>query len=100
MSGLTTILLNKVKDRVDAECESGSISGSERILSVIAGGFILGSGIRNVIHSPLNAVTKLTLGGALVFRGIRGNCPIKKIIDSKIPEPDKIEIVEHRYFVK
>ncbi len=98
MSGLVNSVLKRVKNKINEDCVDGNIAGSERILSVIAGGFILGLGVRTVIKSPLTAITELSLGGALVYRGITGNCSVKRAIEKN--KPEEVTVIEHRYFVK
>ncbi|MGJ1205980.1 YgaP family membrane protein [Sphingobacterium lactis] len=97
MSGILNFAIDKVKTKLDESCEYGNVGTSERILSVIAGGFIIGMGARKLFSSPLTAISGLTLGGALVFRGVTGSCPIKEAVEGKQPDAT---VVEHRYFVK
>lgn len=95
------LVIDKVKEKIDEACENGEISQSERVLSVVAGGFILGFSAKRVIKSPLTAISGLTLGGALVVRGVTGKCPIKGAVTPAKPiEEEDVTIVEHRYFVK
>ena len=68
MSNILNLALEKVKDKLDTGCVDGNVGNSERVLSVVAGGFILGIGIRNIFKSPLTGFSTLTLGGALVWR--------------------------------
>lgn len=91
-------VLDTVRDKVDMSCEVTNIGGSERVLSVVAGGFILGIGVKNLFRSPLTAFSGITLGGALVYRGITGHCKMKDLLESDT-EPEAT-VIEHRYFVK
>ncbi len=97
MSGILNYALNKVKSKLDESCDYGNVGTSERILSVIAGGFILGMGAKKLLSSPFTALSGITLGGALIVRGVTGSCPIKEAVEGKQPEAT---VVEHRYFVK
>jgi uncharacterized membrane protein len=97
MGAIVDKVISKVKSKIDEECENGTIETSERILSVVAGGFILGAGVRYLIKHPLTALSGLSLGGALVYRGITGKCAIKKAIEDDV---ERVEVIEHRYFVK
>ena len=79
-------------------CGDTNIGKSERVLSVISGGFILGVGVKNLFRSPLTAFSGIALGGALIYRGVTGHCKVMDII-----EPDgepEATVIEHRYFVK
>ncbi|SJN49136.1 YgaP family membrane protein [Sphingobacterium faecium] len=97
MGTLVDKVISKVKSKVDENCENGKIETSERILSVVAGGFILGAGVRFLIKHPLTALSGLSLGGALVYRGVTGKCAVKKAIDD---DAERVEVIEHRYFIK
>lgn len=90
--------LELVKEKVDANCKDQNITTSERILSVVAGGFILGMGLKKIFRSPFSAIPTIGLGGGLVYRGVVGHCTVKKAISDK-NEVDAT-IIEHRYFVK
>lgn len=97
MSAIVDKVISKVKNKIEEECENGKIETSERILSVVAGGFILGVGVRYLIKHPLTALSGLSLGGALVYRGVTGKCAVKKAIED---DAQRVEVIEHRYFVK
>ncbi|MDF2478969.1 MAG: hypothetical protein K0S24_4452 [Sphingobacterium sp.] len=98
MSNLLTFAFDKIKAKVKDDCIEENIGTSERVLSVIAGGFILGLGVKKILKSPLTGLSGLTLGGTLIYRGVTGHCDVKKILENKNVE--KIEVIEHRYFVK
>lgn len=97
---LLNYALEKIKNRVDEDCVDGNVGTSERILSVVTGGLLLGIGIKKVLKHPVTAFTGITLGGMLVYRGITGHCTIKSAIDNIMKEEDKVTVIEHRYFVK
>lgn len=100
MNTIVNYALNKVQQKLDETCVGGNVGTSERILSVIAGGFILGLGAKNLLKSPMTAFTGVTLGGALVYRGITGKCTIKQAIEDMKNKEDEVTVIEHRYFVK
>lgn len=100
MNMLLNYVLEKIKKKVDEDCIDGNIGTSERILSVVAGGLIFGVGIKKVIKHPMTAITGLTLGGALVYRGITGHCTIKSALDKLEKKEEEVTVIEHRYFVK
>ncbi|UIR57631.1 DUF2892 domain-containing protein [Sphingobacterium sp. SRCM116780] len=97
MSTLVDKAISKIKSKIDEDCENGKIETSERILSVVAGGFILGAGVKYLFKHPLTALSGLSLGGALVYRGVTGKCAIKKAIED---DSEQLEMIERRYFVK
>lgn len=90
--------LDTVKDNIDMSCGDANIGKSERVLSVISGGFILGVGVKNLFRSPLTAFSGIALGGALVYRGITGHCKVREVLQSD--EEPEATVIEHRYFVK
>ncbi|MBE8715087.1 DUF2892 domain-containing protein [Sphingobacterium sp. KB22] len=100
MMSVLNFVFNQLKDKLDDACEHGEIGNSERILSVISGGFILGVGLKKLFHSPLTGFSGMALGGGLIYRGISGKCAIKGAINAAKEEDEKVTVVEHRYFVK
>ena len=57
----------------------------------------LGMGLKSIVKRPMRAFSGVTLGGALIYRGVTGYCPVKESIEPKEPEAT---VIEHRYFVK
>ncbi|MFZ4861483.1 YgaP family membrane protein [Sphingobacterium sp. Mn56C] len=100
MNALINYGLNKLKAKVDEKCIDGNVGTSERILSVVAGGFILGVGIKKIIKNPISALTGLSIGGALIYRGITGHCTAKSALEKMTNKEDEVTVIEHRYFVK
>lgn len=99
MNSLIQLALDKIKSKVDSDCVDGNIGTSERILSVISGGLILGMGLKRVVKSPFLALSALSLGGTLVYRGVTGHCTIKEVLD-KVSNDSEVTVIEHRYFVR
>ena len=95
---ILNLAIDKLKERLDDACEHGEIGNSERALSVVAGGFIVGFSVKRLLHSPLTAISGLTLGGALVVRGLTGKCAVKGALNEANAED--VTVIEHRYFVK
>ncbi len=91
--------LETLKDKLDADCTGANVGGSERVLSVIAGGFIFGVGVKNLFRSPLTSFSGIALGGSLIYRGVTGKCKVKGALNSETEKPDTT-VIEHRYFVK
>ena len=67
MSGIVNYAFDKLKSTLDENCEGNNISKSERVLSVVAGGFILGMGLKSLLKRPMTAISGVTLGGALIY---------------------------------
>jgi len=92
------IAVDKIKERITEACEHGEIEGTERVLSVVAGGYILGSSAKRLLKSPLMALSGIIAGGGLIARGVTGKCPFKGILNST--DENEVTVIEHRYFVK
>lgn len=99
MNSLLKFAFDKIKNKVDQDCVDGNIGSSERILSVISGGLIVGIGLKRIVKNPLIAFSALSLGGTLVYRGVTGHCTIKEVLD-KVSNDPEVTVIEHRYFVK
>ena len=94
-------VVDKMKEKLDTACEKGRISGSERLLSVVAGSFIFGYSAKKIFKRPLTALSGLTLGGALLMRGVTGKCPVKGMIEQAEEEKERnLTLIERRYFEK
>jgi hypothetical protein len=55
--------------------------------------------LKRAIKNPIVAVSALSLGGTLVYRGVTGHCTIKQVMDKIGGEPE-VTVIEHRYFVR
>lgn len=91
--------LDTVKDRLEKAYIQGDVGGSERIVSAIAGGFVLKNGIQNILHRPVGAVATIGLGLALLARAATGKCLAKGLVNGK-SKKGEVTVIEHRYFVK
>ncbi|TYR31304.1 DUF2892 domain-containing protein [Sphingobacterium phlebotomi] len=98
--GIVEQAVDKMKTKLDDACEHGAIGSSERMLSVIAGGFILGYSVKKLLKKPLRAISGVTLGGALIARGITGRCPVKGALENAEEEERNLTLIERRYFEK
>ena len=99
MNSLLKFAYDKIKDKVDRDCVDGNIGSSERILSVISGGLIVGIGLKRIVKNPFIALSALSLGSTLVYRGVTGHCTIKEVLD-KVSDDSEVTVIEHRYFVR
>ncbi|WP_140938216.1 YgaP family membrane protein [Sphingobacterium lumbrici] len=99
MNGILNFAFDKIKRKVEDNCRDGNVGVSERVLSVISGGLILGIGVKQLFRNPISAISGITLGSALVYRGVTGHCTVKNAIE-KVTEKEDVTVIEHRYFVK
>lgn len=53
-----------------------NVGNNERIVSAALGAFLLSSGLNNLFKHPISALVKTALGGALLYRGASGHCPV------------------------
>jgi hypothetical protein len=83
-------MINKVSDTLNSsilqENVNGNVGKSERIVSIGSGAFIALKGISNVFSHPYLAMTELGLGGALLYRGLTGYCPVKQKMENMARE--------------
>ncbi len=80
-------IINTLSDTLNnsflQENANANVGQTERMISVGAGAFIALKGITNVFSHPLLALTELGVGGALLYRGLTGYCPIKEKLDEQ-----------------
>lgn len=53
-----------------------NVGQTERMISVGLGAFLLSSGLHNLTSHPLKGLIRTVLGGALLYRGSTGHCPV------------------------
>jgi uncharacterized membrane protein len=53
-----------------------NVGNNERIISAAVGAFLLSSGLNNLFKHPVSALVRTVLGGALLYRGASGHCPV------------------------
>lgn len=53
-----------------------NVGQNERMVSVGLGAFLLSSGLNNLTRHPIKGLLRTVLGGALLYRGVSGHCPV------------------------
>ena len=53
-----------------------NVGQTERMVSVGLGAFLLSSGLNNLTSHPIRGLVRTIIGGALLYRGVSGNCPM------------------------
>ena len=53
-----------------------NVGQSERMVSVGLGAFLLSSGLNNLSRHPVKGLLRTLIGGALLYRGVSGHCPV------------------------
>jgi hypothetical protein len=81
-------IINRVSDTLSnssllQESANANVGTTERAISIGAGAFIALKGVTNLFSSPLLALSELGVGGALLYRGVTGYCPVKEKLDEQ-----------------
>ena len=63
---------------------NANVEQTERIISIGTGAFIALKGITNVFSHPFLALVELGVGGALLYRGLTGYCPMKEKLEDQV----------------
>jgi uncharacterized membrane protein len=53
-----------------------NVGQNERMISVGLGAFLLSSGFNNLTRHPIKGLLRTLIGGALLYRGVSGHCPV------------------------
>mgnify|MGYP003575261127 CR=1 FL=1 len=93
-------MINKVGDSLKTSLmhdhPNANVDKSERYVSLGTGAFIALKGIGNIFSHPLLAVSELAIGGALLYRGMTGYCPVKNMLENQTrsaqPEPEALAV--------
>ncbi len=69
---LTHILtISAVKSLLKID-ENSQLSTAKRLISIVAGAYVLQRGLRNLTESPLMGVQETVMGGLLIYNGATG----------------------------
>jgi uncharacterized membrane protein len=71
-----------------------NIEKKERLVSVIAGLYLLKKGIAGISRHPILGIQSVTLGSFLIYRGASGNCPVYRHIGKEAIAPKAITTIE------
>lgn len=72
-----------------------NIDQGERILSLLAGSFLLYKSLKKIGRHPFLGIQGAAAGGLMIYRGATGVCPIYKQLDKDTTDPQAINITEH-----
>lgn len=84
-----TILAGKVLLNID---EARELDAGKRLISLLAGTYILQKGIKTIFKSPVLAVQEILLGGFLLYNGATGMNLLARIKPREISEIRKNQI--------
>lgn len=71
-----------------------NIDQGERIISLIAGGWLLCKSIKNISKHPFLGLQGAAAGGLMLYRGATGVCPLYKQLGKDTTDPQAINITE------
>jgi uncharacterized membrane protein len=97
------IMKNEIKDRILAGVSDLSIEPtgrenidqSERLISVLAGSWLLYKSIKNIGRHPFLGLQGVAAGGMMLYRGATGICPVYRYLDKDTTDPEAINITEN-----
>lgn len=72
-----------------------NIDQGERIISLLAGSFLLYKSLKKIGTHPFLGLQGAAAGGLMLYRGATGVCPIYKQLDKDTTDPQAINITEH-----
>lgn len=75
-------ITENLKDSLLQNNPNANVGKTDRIISIGTGSYILFKGITNLFSSPLLALTEVSIGGGLLYRGITGYCAVKEVVDN------------------
>lgn len=87
-------LANKIQHLDLAPKGAPNIDTSERVVSVLAGSFLLYKSLKNAIQHPILAAQGLAASGLLLYRGSTGVCPLYQKLNIDTTDPQAINISE------
>lgn len=65
-----------------------NVNPNERIISLLAGLFVFSNGLSNLFKKPIGGITKVAVGGYLMYRGASGNCPMRTYLGKNTYEEE------------
>ena len=71
-----------------------NIDQGERIISVLAGSWLLYKSIKNLRKHPFLGLQGVAASGLMLYRGATGVCPLYKQLDIDTTDPEAINITE------
>lgn len=71
-----------------------NIDQGERLVSVLAGGWLLYKSLTNIIKHPFLGLQGVAAGGLMLYRGATGVCPVYQHLGKDTTDPQAINITE------
>lgn len=97
------IMRNELKDRIltglselsIAPTGKENIDQGERIISVLAGGWLLYKSLKHLGKHPFLGLQGVAASGLMLYRGATGVCPVYTRLDKDTTDPEAINITEN-----
>lgn len=93
-NALTKNLIEKINNIDLRPSGEPNIDTSERILSALAGSYLLYKSLKNLTKHPFLAAQGAAASGLLLYRGATGICPVYKKLNIDTTDPQAISITE------
>lgn len=91
---LSTQIIESLKGLSFSPTGKENIDQGERIVSVLAGGWLLYKSVKKMSKHPFLGLHGVAAGGLMLYRGATGVCPVYKQIGKDTTDPEAINITE------
>ncbi|TCD03757.1 SRPBCC family protein [Pedobacter psychroterrae] len=88
-------ITNSLKELNFAPTGKENIDQGERLISVLAGSWLLYKSLKNIGRHPFLGLQGAAAGGLMLYRGATGVCPVYKQLGKDTSDPEAISIIEH-----
>jgi uncharacterized membrane protein len=93
-NNITSNVLSKINELSIQPTGKENIDQGERIVSVLAGSYLLYKSFKNLTSHPLLGLQGLAAGGYMIYRGATGVCPVYEKLGKDTTDPEAIRIME------
>ncbi|EDM38014.1 hypothetical protein PBAL39_16354 [Pedobacter sp. BAL39] len=91
---LSNQIIDSLKELNFSPTGKENIDQGERIVSALAGGWLLYKSLKNIGKHPVMGLQGAAAAGLLLYRGATGVCPVYKKLDIDTTDPQAINITE------
>lgn len=93
-SKLSNRLINSLNELSIEPTGKENIDQGERLISVLAGGWLLYKSLKNLGKHPIVGIQGVATAGFMLYRGATGICPVYEKIGKDTTDPEAINITE------
>lgn len=87
---------SNVFDRYEgAHLPGVNVSNFERIATTAIGAFLVFHSLRRIRKNPLRSISRIAAGGAMLYRGVSGHCPVYEKLEIDGNRSESINIRTH-----